>query len=213
MDEELAQKAISHALSSNWNEAIKINLLILEEDKEDVDALNRLARAYFEKGNIAKAKKTSLEVLKINSDNNIAKNSLDRYKQGKQKNKIQNEVNRGVTEFIEEPGRTKLTTLINLGSEKIYSTLNTGDEVLLTPHSHKVSITTLEGEYIGKLTDDLSARLRRLVKVGNKYKILVKSSSKKCVKVFIKEVKRGKDFISTQSFPLEMSESMGEFDS
>ena len=33
--------------------------------------------------------------------------------------------------FIEEPGKTKLTALINLGSEKIYSCLNTGDEVFL----------------------------------------------------------------------------------
>lgn len=235
MDDDLAQIAINCALQCNWNDAIKNNLSILKENDEDVDALNRLSRAYFENGDITKAKKTSLKVLKISSINNIAINAIEKYKhyipsknkggkiekdksklllkerQGKEKNKTSSEHNRDASTFIEEPGKTKLTTLINLGPENVYSLLSAGDKVLITPYTHKVSVTTTTGSYIGKLADDLSARLRKLIKGGNKYEVLVKSVSKNCVKVFIKETKKGKDLINTQSFPRESSESFDEF--
>lgn len=218
MEENLTQKAIDSALKCDWVQAIKLNLAILKNDPEDIDALNRLARAYFENGNITKARTTSKIVLKINPENNIAINSIRKFGQIKKNlspTKIgvaSSMINKGVT-FIEEPGKTKVTTLINLGSEKVYTCLNSGQEVLLAPYSHKVSITTLKGEYIGKLTDDLSARLRKLTKGGNKYIVFVKSASKNCVKIFIKEIKRGKDYLNTQSFPRESLESIDEFSS
>jgi tetratricopeptide (TPR) repeat protein len=201
MEENIIQKAIDSALRGDWDEAIKINSEILKIESEDVDALNRLARAYYEKGNLAKAKKTLLDVLEIDPLNKIACNSLERYKQIKSKGSQ----NVGDIDFIEVPGKTKLALLINLGSEKTYSVLNSGDEVLLVPHSHKVSVTTLKGAYIGRLADDLSARMRPLLKAGNKYKTIVKSVNKNCVKIFIKG--------DSISFPREQSESLSEFSS
>lgn len=213
MDDELAQIAINCALQSNWHDAIKNNLLILKENKDDVDALNRLSRAYFENGDIAKAKKTSNNVLKIDSTNSIAIKALDKYKHCSPIKNVKDKITSNITSFIEESGKTKITTLINLGSENKYSRLSAGDEVLLTPYTHKVSVTTMSGAYIGKLTDDLSARLRRFIKGGNKYIVLVKSVGKNAVKVFIKEVKKGKDLKNTDSFPREALESFGEFSS
>ena len=210
MDENLAQKAIAAALNSDWHQAITINKLIINEDNEDIDALNRLAHAYFENRDVSKDTKTSKTVLKLDSDNNIAKKSLERYKKngplGKQRKLDASSFMRykGMA-FIEEPGKTKLTALINLGSEKIYSCLNTGDEVFFNTHAHKISVTTINNKYIGKLTDDLSARLRLLIKDGNKYQITIKSVNKNIVKVFIKG--------DVLSFPLDMSESLGEFSS
>jgi tetratricopeptide (TPR) repeat protein len=211
MEENLAQNAISFALQCNWKEAIKVNLQILKDEKDDVEALNRLAHAYFASGDTAKAKSTSQKVLKISSDDSIAIKALEKYKQGKKSGGGTVEIGNNASLFIEEPGKTKITTLINLAPEKVYSFLNSGEEVLLAPYSHKVSVTTLKGAYIGKLTDDLSARVRKLVKGGNKYKVLIKSANKNCVKVFIKEEKRGKELENVQSFPREKSESLGEF--
>ncbi|EKE05860.1 MAG: tetratricopeptide TPR_2 repeat protein [uncultured bacterium] len=203
MDENLTQKSIESALKCNWKEAIKLNLLILGKDSEDIDALNRLARAYFENGEVNKAKKTSKSVFKISPENNIAKKSLTKYSQRQPTSKKQ--IASDISSFIEESGKTKLTTLINLGSEKVYSILSSGDEVLLTPHAHKVSVTTFNGNYIGKLADDLSARLRILIKNGNKYKVFVKSTDKNCVKIFIKG--------DVVSFPRETLEPFSEFGS
>lgn len=202
MEENLAQKSIKFALQSNWKEAIKTNLEILKNDPDDVDSLNRLAKAYFENGDVNKAKSTSKKVLSIDTENKIAKNCLNKFQSGKSKG---SQTNLDIVNFIEEPGKTKITTLINLGSERVYSSLNAGDKVYLVTHSHKVSVTTKSNKYIGKLTDDISARLRILIKSGSKFEVQIKSVNKNCVKVFIKG--------ETLSFPLDKSESLGEFSS
>lgn len=202
MEENLAQKSIKFALQANWKEAIKTNLQILKQDPEDIDSLNRLAKAYFEDGEINKAKSTSKKALVIDPENNIAKNCLAKFQTGKTKG---DQKNLDSINFIEEPGRTKVTTLINLGSEKIYAALDTGDEVCLVTHAHKVSVTTKSNKYIGKLADDISARLRLLIKSNYKFQVLIKSVNKKSVKVFIKS--------DSISFPLDKSESLSEFSS
>jgi len=57
MNEDLAQKAIAAAVKANWKDAIDLNKQILKDDPKDVDALNRLARAFSEMGEIIKAQK------------------------------------------------------------------------------------------------------------------------------------------------------------
>lgn len=206
MEENLAQKSIDFALCCKWKEAIKTNLEILRNEPENIDALNRLAKAYFEDGEVNKATQTSRKVLKIDPINNIATNSIAKFKQKNtnkdNSKKITNSSRNGAT-FIEEPGKTKITTLINLGPESIYTCLSAGDEVCLVTHAHKVSVNTLSNKYIGKLTDDLSARMRILIKAGKKFHIFIKSINKTQVKIFIKG--------ESISFPLGSSESLGEF--
>lgn len=223
MDINLSDQAINLALKCEWQEAIKVNELILKDDPENTDALNRLARAFCEIGNVKSAKKTSMQVLEIEPTNKIALKALEKYKQStpylkhgskttdqKLTNNLQN-IN--VSDFIEESGTTKQTSLLNLCSEEIISTLDSGDEVLLSAHSHRVTVTTIKNKYLGKLPDDLSAKLRVLTKNGYKYRVLIKSADKNCIKVIIKEIKRGKDFENAPSFPYESSESVSEFGS
>ena len=57
MEMSLAQKAINLAISGEWNEAIKVNLQILSLSPDDVDSLNRLAKAYAEIGKITDGQK------------------------------------------------------------------------------------------------------------------------------------------------------------
>ena len=64
MEENLTQKAVDLAIKCNWTEAIKINLKILKSNSDDIEALNRLSRSYYENGNTVNAKKTSLKVIK-----------------------------------------------------------------------------------------------------------------------------------------------------
>ena len=218
MDNILAQTAIDFSLNCQWIEAIKANKEILKENKSDVDALNRLARAYFELGKIKDAKSTSLKALKFESSNKITIKALEKYKLYKSdfntvNKSINNEQNANPKDFLEEPGKTKLTHLINLGPSKILNNLDCGDEIILSVHSHRVNVTTVDGDYIGRLPDDLSARLRVLVKGGNKYKIFVKSSDNCNIKIFIKEIQRGKDYKTQISFPPDKSEPVGELSS
>lgn len=218
MNEDLTRKAISLALKCRWKEAISVNKLILKEDNLNIEALNRLARAYLETGDVKKSINVSKKVLKVEPSNKIAKKSIDKCKKnnllGNKKSKLDSnflsEQSIDASVFLEEVGKTKLINLINLGSSKNISKLYSGDEVKLLTHSHRTTITSLDNEYIGRLPDDLSARIRTLTKGGNTYKVFVKSVCSSSVKIFVKEVKRGKVFENTMSFPVDKSESICE---
>ncbi|KKS16227.1 MAG: hypothetical protein UU74_C0046G0011, partial [Candidatus Woesebacteria bacterium GW2011_GWA1_41_7] len=63
MDTSAVQTAVSLALSGKWDEAITVNLDILKSDPQDTGALCRLARAYYELGEISKAQDTTNKIL------------------------------------------------------------------------------------------------------------------------------------------------------
>src|SRR3989304_3235455 len=128
MDASLAQKAVTYALAGNWKEAVLLNKQILKENPQDVDALNRLARAFSELGKIQIAKKTSEKVLKFDPFNKIAVKALGR---GKGIRKIEG-TSKSISNpeaFLEEPGKTKLVSLLYLGDSSLISKLDCGDEV------------------------------------------------------------------------------------
>jgi tetratricopeptide (TPR) repeat protein len=202
MEISLAQKAVNLALLRKWEEAIEVNLEILKETPEDVDALNRLARAYSELGEITKARATAHSVLKIDPVNPIAQKSIERWK-SITKVKKDNGKAYSVDAFLEEPGKTKLVTLVHTGDQSIFANLNPGEEVKLVPFAHRVSVIAYDGRYIGRLSDDLASRFRTLIKSGNKYQTLIKSVEPKNVSVFIRELERGEGSKDIASFPPE----------
>jgi len=205
MDEELAQKAVASALTGDWETAVKLNKTLLKQDSNNTETLNRLAKAYFESSEIKKAKATLQKILKIDQFNQIACKNLNKWKTlNASKNKPAKKCS--VTNFIEEPGKTRIVSLLHPGDTKIIGKLNAGDEVTLMPHAHRVSIISDEGKYIGRLPDDLAARLRRLIKLGNTYQVLIKSLEPKNVKIFIRETQRSAKCLKTPSFPAEKVE-------
>lgn len=194
MEITLAQKAINFALSGEWEKAIEANLEITKESPEDTEALNRLARAYSELGKVTNAKKIAQKVIKIDPSNIIAQKCLEKLKTAKDGdrrvfNKITSEA------FLEEPGKTKLITLMNPGDDKILGSIDSGEEVKLLTSSHRVSIMSMDGKYIGRLPDDLAARVISHIKSGNKYQVFIKSAEPKDVTVFMKS--------DSPSFPTE----------
>ncbi|MGA3292156.1 MAG: tetratricopeptide repeat protein [Candidatus Microgenomates bacterium] len=205
MDTSPAQKAISFALSGNWEEAIKANLEILKGNPEDTEALCRLARAYTETGKIPQARTTTKKVLALDPVNPIAIKFLEKLKTAKAgKNAVINHTS--PESFLEEPGKTKLISLLNLGESKNFAGLDPGEEVKLVPYSHKVTIDTIDGKYIGRLPDDIAARLKNLIKEGNKYQVFIKSVTPKEVTIFVREVERGPKATDISSFPTEKIE-------
>lgn len=185
MDDNLAQLAINAALCCDWKDAILHNLKILKLDNENIDALNRIARAYAESGEIAKAKKATLQVLKLDPNNHIAKKCLLRWKTLKKVDGSRPNVALYHSAFIEEPRKTKIVNLINLGDAKNIASLDCGDAVKLVSHSHRVSIMTTDDKYIGRFSDDLAAKFIRLIKTGNSYETFIKSADNTQVRVFI----------------------------
>lgn len=193
----LAQRAISAALRCDWEEAIKLNQEILNEYPQDVDALTRCARAYFEVGNLKKAKQLVSKTLKYDPLNTIAKRNLEKWegftiselKSYKKGSKSEFSYN---LDFLEQPGKTKVLTLIHLGDRKLISYLHPGDSTLLLVSKHRVSITTLDGKYIGRLPDDSARKIITTIKEGSWFKSIIKCADPDDVKVFLKQ-ERQKD--------------------
>lgn len=202
MDTTLAQKAIGFALEGKWSEALEANREILKNTPDDLEALNRTARAYAELGDILKARKIAEKVIKIDPVNSIAIKCLEKWKRITKVKKDTNST-ADVDAFLEEPGKTKMVALLHAGDENIFANLDPGEEVKLVAFPHRVSITTMDGHYIGRLPDDLATRLKNLMREGNKYKVLVKSVGHREIDVFIREIEKGAKVKNVNSFSPE----------
>ncbi len=197
--DSLAQKAIAAATSGNWQEATEANLEILEKSPEDIDALNRLAKAYAELGKIQKAISVAKKVLKINPFDRIASKNLEKWKRAKS-GQISPCNQATADSFIEEPGKTKIVSLVYTADPKTIASLDTGDEVYIAQRGVFLQIVTKDGKYIGRLTDDIALRLKKLIKLGNEYQLFIKNIESNKVKVFIRETKRSKKAEKIPSF-------------
>lgn len=200
--EDLSQQAISFALQGKWHEALKINLLILQNFGKNSDALNRTARCYSEIGEFKKAKNFVKEVLSFEPNNPIALKSLARLEALK-KGAIKTTGIFLANVFLEEPGKTKIVSLVKLANPDLLLALSCGEEVLLEIHKHHIDVTNAQKKYIGKLPDDIADRIIKLAESGNEYKTYVKCSTGKEMKVFIKETKKAKGILHITSFPTE----------
>ncbi len=200
--DDLAQQAISYALKSDWTAAKNTNLSILKNNKSDISALNRLAKAYSELGETQKAIAIAKKVLALEPYNKIALKSLEKWNVVK-KGKIVPSGPFSAKGFIEEPGKTKIIGLMHLGDPKLLASLDCGDEVDIDTHAHRATIVTQDGKHIGRLPDDLSLRLKKLITYGNKYMVSIKSIEKNDVKIFIKELEKAPKVKNISSFTTE----------
>ncbi|MFH2086042.1 MAG: tetratricopeptide repeat protein [bacterium] len=186
---ELHDKAIKAALSSDWEVAVEYNLEILANSPQNVAALNRLGRAYTELGQKEAAKDTYNQVLKIDKYDCIATKNLKLLPH--QKNNLG-----GFTlineDFIELPGITKSVALIKVASRSVLLSLVCKQKLDLVPRTRLVSITTEDKVCIGYLPDDLSLKLRSLIKSGYLYTACLKGASDNTATIFIRELKRPK---------------------
>lgn len=204
--QDLTPQAIDAALSSDWDKAVDLNSKILEETPDNTDCLNRLGKAYLELGDNKKAATIFRKVLKINRYDQIAKRNLDRTTQSATKKGAATPKTAGPqkstspTDFLEEPGRTKLIQLVNLAATSVLLKLNQADGVNLSVRRRTVVATDEAGNYLGSLPDDVGHRLAFLIKGGNTYSAYVKSVTKSQLIIFVRETRRAKKFSDTASF-------------
>lgn len=196
-----AEHAIAAALAQDWKEATRINLAILKSDKNDLEALCRLAFAYLKTGQLLAAKRTYLKVLALDKYNQIASKNLKKMTTLKKKD-MANEACTFMSPmiFLEEPGKTKIVECVHAAPAHILSTLSAGQEVFLKPKPHGIEVRTSSQTYIAALPDDMSFKLNRMMAGGNTYQTIVKGVDKKSVKIMLRELSRGKRFASQPSF-------------
>ena len=205
----LTSCATKAALEGDWQKAVDLNSKILSENPNDTEALNRRAYALSCLGKTREAKKTYQRTLLLDPYNHIAQKNLKKISAIKGNNS-QTVPSPVYCLFLEEPGKTKVSNLVNPAPEKILSCLSPGTPLDLVIKKHSVSIFK-NGDYIGALPDDLAHRLINLNRLGNKYQAHMKGVEKNNLSVFLQEVKRSKRVGDQPSFPLGKSEGFYPF--
>lgn len=190
--------AIQATLKGNWDEAIKLNKSLLDENPKDVEALNRIGLAYTILGKSKSAKSTYQKVLEIDPLNSIALKNLSKLTSDSSEEGATITINMNNI-FIEETGKTKVVDLINLAQAEVLNTLRTGQSLDLSAKRLKIFISQGK-KYIGVLPDDIGKRLIKFLNGGNKYEAFVKSSNHQNVTIFIRELKRANKFKDQPSF-------------
>lgn len=214
MIDKLEQTAINLALQGKWQEAIQVNLDILKEDKENISTLCRLSKAYFETGDKQKAQKYANKALEIDVTNKIASKMIERCNLNPDSTPTSTQSSSfDPSIFIEEAGKTRVTNLVNVSSSKTIKLLNPGEELNIVCLKHNVNITTKDNVNVGKLPDDIAARIRQLVKIGNQYKAYFKAQEKQSLKIILREHIRSNKMSEIHSFPINKSEVIEELGS
>jgi len=194
-------KAISAALENNWTEALELNKQLLANYPNDVDTMNRLARALSETGSLSDAKKYYKKVLVIDPYNQIAEKNLKRLYSLKKSVLKDDKSTTSVKgdQFLQDPGKTIVTPLVDIAMPEVLAGLQVGDKLQLYPHRSEVTATSSSGERIGKIEGEVSQIVATNLRSGSKFETFVKSVSLKSkqskdeksqVSVFIRETHR-----------------------
>lgn len=194
---DLTDQAIRTALKGDWEAAVELNLEILVNTPQNIAALNRLGRAYTELGQKEAAGDAYGQVLKIDKYDVIATKNLKLLPH--QKNNLR-DVSLADEDFIELPGITKSTLLIKVASRDILLSLSCKQKLELVPRTRLVAINTEDKTCIGCLPDDLSLKLKKLIKSGYTYSACLKGASDNTATIFIRELKRPKRPSAAPSF-------------
>lgn len=221
--QQLAQAAILAALASRWQEAIKLNKKIINVERDNIEALNRLARAHYFLGEATRAQKYYKKVLELDPYNIIAIKNLEklvkstrglggsaRHAGNGHAPVISSNLRAGGTLnlsqiFLYEPSKTKLVNLLNLASPSTLASLSCGEQVYLNPKNHAITILNSQGVYLGAFPDDLAHRLIALLAQGYKYEAYVKCTTTKMLAIFVKEVQRSSKLAAQPSFQTKHS--------
>lgn len=195
-----SDRAVKLAMANRWKDAVAANRAILEVFPNDTDSYNRLGKALTELGRFPAAKKAYKKALELDNSNQIARKNLERItvlaKSGGGKKEA---AQADPSLFIEEMGKTALTTLDSLAPDVI-ANIAAGDRIELKPRGDDLVVKTTGGEKIGAVEPRLRSRILKLMDGGSEYAAAVTSLAGDACRIIIKEIRRAPDQ-SGPSFP------------
>ena len=195
--------AVALAMQGRWKEAVAANKNLLESFPNDVDAYNRLGRAYMELGEYSLSKEAYGRAIELDPYNVIAEKNLRRLSHlgeatvGAEggSHKVEPE------HFIEETGKAGVVNLYHLAPEEILARMVAGDRVYLKIEGSSLIVEDGRGEYLGRVEPRHGQRLIKLMEGGNKYTATIVSSAEEMVTIIIREVYQDPSQAGRLSFP------------
>ena len=201
---QLTEQAIAAATAADWEAAADLNKRILELSADSA-AENRLAKAYWEMGELATARDHYQAALALDPTNRIAERNINRLRMllaeaGKKTVAAQKGSKAPVSIFVEETGKTGFAHLVDLADPKRLAQVNPGDSVELSPDGPRLSASS-NGVHIGYVEPRVAARLLKLIAEGNKYTAGVTSLGEQDVRIIIRETYQDPANYGKVSFP------------
>lgn len=207
-----AKKAVALAMENRWDDAISINQAVLKDFPEDLEAFNRLGKAFSELGRNSEAVDAFEKALALSPHNSIARKNLDRL------SRLGDVEDIGIATasstkavprvFIEESGKSGVTSLLNLAASKTLVKLAPGHVVQLGIDGNKLNVKNFAGEPVGRVEPKMASRLLRLIDGGNEYEATVTSTGPQDLSIIIRETYKHPSQASIVSFP---SRSGGDY--
>ena len=206
---DLDREAVNLALNGEWERAAEVNHAILELFADDVEAMNRLAKAFMELGNYEEAGQVLDRVCAIAPYNNIARKNRARLEQMRGSNAAATRharrharSNAGAPQlFIGESGKSAATTLRHTPRTLSLAVASPGDPVSLVIEHHGISVYAEDGQYLGQIESRLGTRLGRLIEGGNTYEAAIIGVNGDGISIMIHETHRDRSLQRVASFP------------
>lgn len=207
LKKQWTELAVKQAQEGQWEEAVATNRTILSMFPHEPDAFNRLGKALSELGQYTEARQAYSQTLKYSSvhssSNTIAKKNLDRLAMLEDAPvQAQAGLERiDPRRFIEEPGKTGVTDLINISAPSILAKVGVGDTVQLHTTGHTLLVRSAAGEDIGQIEPRLANRLINFMQGGNRYAAAILAKEAGLVRLIIREEYQHPSMFGKVSFP------------
>jgi hypothetical protein len=197
------KEAIALAMQGKWQDAVDANKAILASFPDDVDAYNRLGRAYLELGDYAQSREAYNRAIGLDPYNAIAKKNLDKLSHLREEKAPVVAVSHTVEpqQFIEETGKAGVVGLRSLAAPEVLAKIVAGDVTNLRVDGTNLIVEDVQGEYLGQVDPKYGHRLAKLIIGGNKYTAAVVSATESSVSVILREVYQDPQQAGVISFP------------
>ncbi len=198
-----SRQAVALAMEGRWQEAITANQDLIENFPDDVNAYNRLGRAYMELGDYSKAEEAYRRAIELDPYNAIAKRNLDRLPGlGETAVGLQGDTDKvEPQQFVEETGKAGVVNLYRLASPEVLAKMVAGDRVRLKIDGADLIVENVRGDYLGQVEPGHEQRLVKLMRGGNKYSAAVINSVEGMINLIVREVYQDPSQAGRPSFP------------
>ncbi len=202
LKQQRSKEAIDLAMQARWQEAADVNKKIIESFPEDVDACNRLGRAYMELGQYTQAREAYSRTVQLDPYNAIANRNLRRLSDLGESDSDEVETDKVEPHhFIEEIGKAGVVTLYELAPKENRARMVAGDRVYLKVDGSVLAVENSRGAYMGKVDPKYAQRLIRLILGGNQYTASVVKSTMDMMTVIVRETYQHPSQAGKLSFP------------
>lgn len=200
--QQRSKEAIDLAMQGRWQEAVDVNQEIISNFPRDVDAYNRLGRAYMELGQYTKSTDAYSRAVEIDPYNAIANRNLQRIADMDQSESEEVDTDQVAPHhFIEEIGKSGTVVLYDLGPKEKRAKMVAGDNVVLKVDGNSLLVENKRGEYMGRVEPKTAQRLARLILGGNQYTATIVRAKADLMSIIIRETYQDPSQAGKLSFP------------